>query len=221
MQAGFVWLDEAVPGISGRQIRSEDNFTGAAVDGYAQNRLAGTVEMAAALAIAAKRAEKTGLRLLLWDAYRPQRAVDRFLAWCAARRTGRRSAGTTPTSKKPTSCRSAMWRRAPATAAGSAVDLTLARPDGVPLEMGGCFDLMDAISHHGAPWRKRRRETAAFAGHHGRKRLCALRKRVVALFAGAGAVPRDVFRFSAGVRHGKVFPRFFTFAAGKRGLTNG
>ena len=34
---------------------------------------------------------------------------------------------------------------------GSAVDLTLARPDGVPLEMGGCFDLMDAISRHGAP----------------------------------------------------------------------
>ena len=81
MQAGFVWLDEAVPGILwDAKYASEDNFTGAAVDGYAQNRLAGTVEMAAALAIAAKRAEKTGLRLLLWDAYRPQRAVDRFLA---------------------------------------------------------------------------------------------------------------------------------------------
>ena len=54
MQSGFVWLDEAVPGILwDAKYATSDNFTGAPVDGYAQNRLAGTVELAAALARAA------------------------------------------------------------------------------------------------------------------------------------------------------------------------
>lgn len=152
MQAGFVWLDEAVPGILwDAKYASEDNFTGAAVDGYAQNRLAGTVELAAALAIAAKRAEKTGLRLLLWDAYRPQRAVDRFLAWCAAPEDGKTKRRHYPNIEKTDIVPLGYVAARSGHSRGSAVDLTLAQPDGVPLEMGGGFDLMDAISHHGAP----------------------------------------------------------------------
>lgn len=152
MQAGFVWLDEAVPGILwNAKYASEDNFTGAAVDGYAQNRLAGTVELAAALAIAAKWAEKTGLRLLLWDAYRPQRAVDRFLAWCAAPEDGKTKRRHYPNIEKTDIVPLGYVAARSGHSRGSAVDLTLAQPDGVPLEMGGGFDLMDAISHHGAP----------------------------------------------------------------------
>lgn len=152
MQAGFVWLDEAVPGILwDAKYASEDNFTGAAVDGYAQNRLAGTVELAAALAIAAKRAEKTGLRLLLWDAYRPQRAVDRFLAWCAAPEDGKTKRRHYPNIEKTDIVPLGYVAARSGHSRGSTVDLTLARPDGSLLEMGGCFDLMDAISHHGAP----------------------------------------------------------------------
>ena len=152
MQAGFVWLDEAVPGILwDAKYASEDNFTGAAVDGYAQNPLAGTVELAAALAIAAKRAEKTGLRLLLWDAYRPQRAVDRFLAWCAAPEDGKTKRRHYPNIEKTDIVPLGYVAARSGHSRGSAVDLTLAQPDGVPLEMGGGFDLMDAISHHGAP----------------------------------------------------------------------
>ena len=120
MQAGFVWLDEAVPGILwDAKYATSDNFTGAPVDGYAQNRLAGTVELAATLARAAALAEGEGLRLFLWDAYRPQRAVDRFLAWCAAPRMAGRNKSTTRTSPRATSCRWATWRRAPATAAAA------------------------------------------------------------------------------------------------------
>lgn len=152
MQAGFVWLDEAVPGILwDAKYASEDNFTGAAVDGYAQNRLAGTVELAAALAIAAKRAEKAGLRLLLWDAYRPQRAVDRFLASCAAPEDGKTKRRHYPNIEKTDIVPLGYVAARSGHSRGSAVDLTLAQPDGVPLEMGGGFDLMDAISHHGAP----------------------------------------------------------------------
>ena len=151
MQAGFVWLDEAVPGILwDAKYAAEDNFTGAAVDGYAQNRLAGTVELAAALAIAAKRAEKAGLRLLLWDAYRPQRAVDRFLAWCAAPEDGKTKRRHYPNIEKTDIVPLGYVAARSGHSRGSAVDLTLARIDGGLLDMGGGFDLMDEISHHGA-----------------------------------------------------------------------
>ena len=90
MQTGFTWLDEAVPSILwDAKYATSDNFTGAPVDGYNVNRTAGTLELAAALACAAKRAARENLRLLVWDAYRPQRAVNRFLAWCAAPEDGR------------------------------------------------------------------------------------------------------------------------------------
>ena len=151
MQSGFVWLDEAVPGILwDAKYATSDNFTGAPVDGYAQNRLAGTVELAAALARAAALAEGEGLRLVLWDAYRPQRAVDRFLAWCAAPEDGRTKQKHYPNIAKGDIVPLGYVAARSGHSRGSAVDLTLARMDGGLLDMGGGFDLMDEISHHGA-----------------------------------------------------------------------
>ena len=151
MQSGFVWLDEAVPGILwDAKYATSDNFTGAPVDGYAQNRLAGTVELAAALARAAALAEGESLRLFLWDAYRPQRAVDRFLAWCAAPEDGRTKQKHYPNIAKGDIVPLGYVAARSGHSRGSAVDLTLAHMDGGLLDMGGGFDLMDEISHHGA-----------------------------------------------------------------------
>ena len=152
VRAGFVWLDEAVPGLLwDAKYATADNFTGAAVDGYPRNRLAGTAELAAGLAHAAKLAAGEGLRLFLWDAYRPQRAVDRFLAWCAAPEGGRTKQKHYPTIAKGDIVPLGYIAARSGHSRGSAVDLTLARPGGGLLDMGGGFDLMDAVSHHGAP----------------------------------------------------------------------
>ncbi len=152
MRAGFVWLDEAVPGLLwDAKYATADNFTGAAVDGYPRNRLAGTAELAAGLARAAKLAAGEGLRLFLWDAYRPQRAVDRFLAWCAAPEDGRTKQKHYPNIAKGDIVPLGYIAARSGHSRGSAVDLTLARPGGGLLDMGGGFDLMDAVSHHGAP----------------------------------------------------------------------
>ena len=152
VRAGFVWLDEAVPGLLwDAKYATADNFTGAAVDGYPRNRLAGTAELAAGLARAAKLAAGEGLRLFLWDAYRPQRAVDRFLAWCAAPEDGRTKQKHYPNIAKGDIVPLGYVAARSGHSRGSTVDLTLARPDGSLLEMGGGFDLMDAISRHGAP----------------------------------------------------------------------
>ena len=152
VRAGFVWLDEAVPGLLwDAKYATADNFTGAAVDGYPRNRLAGTAELAAGLARAAKLAAGEGLRLFLWDAYRPQRAVDRFLAWCAAPEDGRTKQKHYPNIAKGDIVPLGYIAARSGHSRGSAVDLTLARPGGGLLDMGGGFDLMDAVSHHGAP----------------------------------------------------------------------
>lgn len=152
VRAGFVWLDEAVPGLLwDAKYATADNFTGAAVDGYPRNRLAGTAELAAGLARAAKLAAGEGLRLFLWDAYRPQRAVDRFLAWCAAPEDGRTKQKHYPNIAKGDIVPLGYVAARSGHSRGSAVDLTLARPGGGLLDMGGGFDLMDAVSHHGAP----------------------------------------------------------------------
>ena len=151
MEKGFVWLDEAVPGLLwDAKYATADNFTGAAVDGYPRNRLAGTAELAAGLARAAKLAAGEGLRLFLWDAYRPQRAVDRVLAWCAAPEDGRTKQKHYPNIAKGDIVPLGYVAARSGHSRGSAVDLTLARMDGGLLDMGGGFDLMDEISHHGA-----------------------------------------------------------------------
>ena len=152
MQTGFTWLDEAVPSILwDAKYATTDNFTGAPVDGYNVNRTAGTLELAAALACAAKRAARENLRLLVWDAYRPQRAVNRFLAWCAAPEDGRTKRRHYPNIDKSQIVPLGYVAARSGHSRGSAIDLTLARGDGSLLDMGGCFDLMDEMSHHGAP----------------------------------------------------------------------
>ena len=152
MQTGFTWLDEAVPSILwDAKYATSDNFTGAPVDGYNIDRTAGTLELAAALARAAKRAARENLRLMVWDAYRPQRAVNRFLAWCAAPEDGRTKQRHYPNIDKSQIVPLGYVAARSGHSRGSAIDLTLARGDGSLLDMSGCFDLMDEMSHHGAP----------------------------------------------------------------------
>ena len=79
---GFVYLDEALPGVFwDAKYATADNFTGEIVEGYASNRVALSADCAAALAVARDIAAEEGYRLLVWDAARPQRAVDDFVAW--------------------------------------------------------------------------------------------------------------------------------------------
>ena len=82
MEKGFVFLDEMLPGVRwDAKYATWDNFTGKPVDGYEVNRIAGTHAAALALLEAQRRAAAFGYGLLLWDGYRPKRAVDCFMRW--------------------------------------------------------------------------------------------------------------------------------------------
>lgn len=152
MRDGFVFVDEYVPGIRwDAKYATWDNFTGEPVDGYLTNRVVGTRALCAALEEAQEKAESLGFGLLLWDGYRPQRAVDCFRRWSQRPEDGRTKPRHYPNidrieifEKGYVAARSAHTR-------GSAVDLTLCHLDtGELAAMGGGHDLMDPVSHHDA-----------------------------------------------------------------------
>jgi D-alanyl-D-alanine dipeptidase len=152
MNDAFVYVDEHVPGVYwDAKYATWDNFTGKPVDGYLANRIVGTRPLCAALVRAREEAARLGFGLLLWDAYRPQRAVDSFLRWLR-----RPEDGQTKERHYPNIERAEMIERGYVAARsghsrGGAVDLTLYDlAGGERAPMGGDFDLMDAISHHGA-----------------------------------------------------------------------
>jgi D-alanyl-D-alanine dipeptidase len=153
MKSDFVFVDEFVPRIRWDvKYAGRDNFTGRPVDGYLSQRVIGTRALCEALEKAQGKAESLGFGLLLWDGYRPQRAVDCFLRWSKQPEDGLTKARHYPNiargemvAKGYVSARSGHTR-------GSTVDLTLCRlGTGEPVPMGGDHDLMDPISHHGAP----------------------------------------------------------------------
>lgn len=152
MEKGFVFLDEVIPGIRwDAKYATWDNFTGKPVAGYEVNRIAGTHALAAALLAAQKQAAGLGYGLLLWDGYRPRRAVERFLQWSQEPEDGRTQSRHYPNINRSDMIEKGYIAAQSSHSRGSAIDLTLYHTDtGELAPMGGGFDLMDALSHHGA-----------------------------------------------------------------------
>jgi zinc D-Ala-D-Ala dipeptidase len=152
MEDDFVYVDALVPGVRwDAKYATWDNFTGTPVDGYLVNRIVGTTALCASLARARDDAAARGFGLLLWDGYRPQRAVNHFMRWAEQAEDGR-----TRVRHYPNITRAEMFERGYVAARsghsrGGAVDLTLYHlAAGELAPMGGDHDLMDARSHHGA-----------------------------------------------------------------------
>jgi zinc D-Ala-D-Ala dipeptidase len=111
----------------------------------------GSDALADALLTAKTRAAAIGFGLLLWDAYRPQRAVDRFLEWSGQPEDGRTKPRFYPNIDRAEMFTCGYVAPKSGHSRGSAVDLTLYRLDtGDLAAMGGGHDFMDERSHHGA-----------------------------------------------------------------------
>ncbi|GLZ42611.1 D-Ala-D-Ala dipeptidase VanX [Actinokineospora sp. NBRC 105648] len=152
MKEGFAFVDEVVPGVRwDAKYATWDNFTGKPVDGYLANRIVGTTALCAALATAQEKAASVGFGLLLWDGYRPQRAVDCFLRWSEQPEDGRRKPRHYPNIDRVEMFERGYVAAKSGHSRGSTVDLTLFDlTTGELAPMGGDHDLMDPVSHHGA-----------------------------------------------------------------------
>lgn len=78
----FVYLKAIDPSIQ-QEIRyfTNHNFIGSPIEGYQASECILTKAAAQALSAIQKELQKSGLSLKVYDCYRPQRAVNEFIAW--------------------------------------------------------------------------------------------------------------------------------------------
>jgi D-alanyl-D-alanine dipeptidase len=152
MNGEFFFVDELVSGIRwDAKYATWDNFTGKPVEGYEANRVVGAKALCAALADARDEAASRGFGLLLWDGYRPQRAVDCFVRWSEQPEDGRTKPRHYPNIARGDMVKKGYVAARSGHTRGSSVDLTLFDlATGELVAMGGAYDLMDPISHHEA-----------------------------------------------------------------------
>jgi len=125
---------------------SSNNFTGNKINGYKAPIAYMTKESAKALANAAAYLRRQGYRLLIWDTYRPQKAVYNFVEWINnPNDDGDKS--FYPELKKSDLLKGQYIMEKSGHSRGSTVDLTLIKKDGAFVDMGGTFDLFSEISH--------------------------------------------------------------------------
>ncbi len=145
----FVVLADFVPGII-QEIRyhSTYNFVGDRIDGYEEPCALLTRDAARALKGVAAEMAARGLRLKVFDAYRPARAVKHFVLWGIEDLDLRMKPFFYPDLEKTDLFNLGYIAKQSAHSRGSTVDLTLLdMATGKELDMGGPFDLFDEVSH--------------------------------------------------------------------------
>lgn len=82
LPSGFVYVDQMIPDIK-IELRyyTDHNFVGEPIDGYQKPVAILTEQAAQALSGVQKELKPFGLGLKIYDAYRPQQAVDHFVRW--------------------------------------------------------------------------------------------------------------------------------------------
>lgn len=125
---------------------SSNNFTGHRINGYRAPVAYMTKKSLKALSIAANDLRKQGYRLLIWDTYRPQQAVDDFVEWINnSDNPGDKT--FYPKLNKSQLLEGQYIMAKSGHSRGSTIDLTIIKKDGSFVDMGGTFDLFSEISH--------------------------------------------------------------------------
>lgn len=146
---GFVVLSEAVPDIV-QEIRyySTYNFVGERIDGYEAPCALLTKEAASALKEVSDDVMEQGYRLKVYDAYRPQMAVDHFVRWAKDPEDTRMKPYFYPEVEKSRLFEQGYISAKSGHSRGSTIDLTLLDMEtGKEADMGGVFDYFGKRSH--------------------------------------------------------------------------
>jgi len=148
---GFVYISDVIPSAF-LEIRyfSDDNFVGAVIDGYEAPKAILTEEAAEALRQAADALFEQGYYIKIFDAYRPQRAVDHFVRWSKDIEDTKMKEKYYPDLDKAVLFELGYIAENSSHSRGSTVDLTLVDAStGEELDMGSGFDFFGDISNHG------------------------------------------------------------------------
>jgi zinc D-Ala-D-Ala dipeptidase len=151
---GFVRLKSIDSSIQ-QDIRyaNSDNFVGRPIPGYDYGECWLRREVAERLAQVQADLVKRGLQLIVYDCYRPIRAVDYFLKWAGDPSDQSRKAEQYPTTEKSRLVREGYLAAASAHSKGLAVDVGLTHPSAGDnthnqvLDMGTPFDFFGPAAH--------------------------------------------------------------------------
>lgn len=145
----FTMLTDAVPdAILEIRYFSTYNFVGQRVDGYEQPTALITKRAGDSLRVVNDELMKQGYRLKIYDAYRPQKAVDHFVRWAADLNDTKMKEYFYPDLDKSVLFKQEYIMEKSGHTRGSTVDLTLfdmAKEKEV--DMGGTFDWFGPESH--------------------------------------------------------------------------
>lgn len=144
----FVEIEEVIPEvILDVRYLSSDNFVGTPIDGYQQNTLLITEAAADALIKVQNDLSQFGFGLKVYDAYRPQQAVDHFVRWAKDLSDIKMKQDYYPNVAKENLFRDGYIAERSGHSRGSTVDLTIVElSSGEELDMGGGWDYFDPLS---------------------------------------------------------------------------
>ena len=145
----FVNITDVVPdAILEIRYFSTYNFVGQQIDGYQQSTALMTKRAADSLKVVSDEMMQMGYRLKIWDAYRPQMAVDHFVRWAADIPDTMMRQYFYPEVDKSLLFEQEYIMAKSGHTRGSTVDLTLFdMATGQEVDMGGPFDWFGDESH--------------------------------------------------------------------------
>ena len=146
----FVELKKMVPNIE-IELRyfGNHNFMGRRVKGYEANKVYISMEAAKSLVLIQKELNQMGLGIKVFDAYRPQQAVDNFKEWALDIADSTAKQEFYPDVDKRDLFKLGYIAEKSGHSRGSTIDLTIINlTDKKELDMGTGFDFFGEPSHH-------------------------------------------------------------------------
>lgn len=169
---GFVYLQDIDNSIiTSPRYASHENFTGKQIDGYKKPVIVLTKQAALALKKAQKQVLQDGYSLVVYDGYRPQKAVNNFMRWSEDIASQIKKEEYYPRINKEKVFDLGYVAKKSGHSRGSTVDLSLIKKDNVlkpititsrtlldgftisllddgSVDMGSSWDLFDTASHY-------------------------------------------------------------------------
>ncbi|CAN5142052.1 M15 family metallopeptidase [soil metagenome] len=147
---GFVYIKEVIPDVVlDVRYAGNDNFIGKPITGYKEPKVILSRPAAAALQKVQKDLKSMGYCLKIFDGYRPQRAVNHFIAWAKVPGDTLMKRKYYPEVDKKNLFNLGYISTRSGHSRGSTVDLTIIDMNTQEeVDMGGAYDFFGDRSHH-------------------------------------------------------------------------
>ncbi|WGD35091.1 M15 family metallopeptidase [Olleya sp. YS] len=148
LREGFVYAQDIIDDLA-VELRycNDNNFVGQQIDGYNKEVVIMTTQAAKALQKVQDTLKKQGLGLKIYDAYRPQRAVDHFVRWAKQVNDTLKKQDYYPNVQKKNLFKEGYIASKSRHSSGSTLDLTIINLEtGEELDMGTPYDFFGTES---------------------------------------------------------------------------